>query len=111
MSRSAFRVPLLLLALLYGACTTPTAVAPAPSVPAVAATDVEALLGRMSLEQKVAQVMVIALEGTTFDAEAREWSRNTRWVASSSSPATSSRRRRSRGSRTNCRRVRSPPAG
>jgi beta-N-acetylhexosaminidase len=72
MSRSAFRVPLLLLALLYGACTTPTAVAPAPSMPAAAAADIEALLGRMSLEQKVAQVMVIALEGTTFDAEARE---------------------------------------
>jgi beta-N-acetylhexosaminidase len=61
----------LVLPLLFTACTVPTKpVAPAPAGPAPA--DVEALLARLTLAQKAAQVMVIGFDGLTCDAGLRE---------------------------------------
>lgn len=78
----SLRVSLSLFAasLLFAACTTstpPPASTPAPkpqaAVPVTPATpDVEALLARMTLEQKVGQLMVIGFDGASYDAAARE---------------------------------------
>ncbi len=72
MSRSALRSLVVLVSLGLAACTTPKSVTPPAPPPAAPATDIDALLAKMTLEQKVAQLVVIGFDRTTFDAGARE---------------------------------------
>src|SRR4051812_44481914 len=59
--------------LLLTSCVAPTTTPPAPVVaPQAKVTDVDAMLARMTLEQKVGQAMVIALDGTRYDAPTRQ---------------------------------------
>lgn len=58
---------------LLSACTAPTTPPPVPIAPAAApASNVEALLARMTLEQKVAQLMVIGFDALPYDPGVRE---------------------------------------
>jgi len=75
MSCSAVRlVSVALLSLLLASCTTrleaPKAASALPPTPAV--TDLDALLTRMTLGQKIAQLVVIGFDGTTLSPELRE---------------------------------------
>ena len=56
---------------LLAACTAPTTPPPAPGTAAPgSAPNIDALLARMTLEQKVAQIMIIGFDGPTYDLEA-----------------------------------------
>ena len=62
---------------LFAGCTTPTTPPPAPApVPVATAPDpaatVDALIARMTLEQKVGQLMVIGFDALPYDAGLRE---------------------------------------
>src|SRR4051812_1010807 len=78
MNRHAAIWPTLIaLACFLTSCTTPVPTAPPPPAPPVAKgadvnAEIEARLARMSLEEKVGQVMVIGFDGLSLDSGARE---------------------------------------
>src|SRR3954466_14917233 len=80
MSRSPrCRISILsLLVVLFSACTGPTTPPPQPApitVPPAASAPtsrVDQLLARMTLEQKVGQVMVSGFDATAYDSKLRE---------------------------------------
>lgn len=70
--------PVLLGMGFFAACTAPTSpTPPPPTAPAATVTDtsvspIEARLARMTLEQKIGQLMVIGFDGVTYEAGLRE---------------------------------------